>query len=45
VDERVVPVHLLYWTAWAEEDGTIHFRPDIYDRSRRRGQHQLVGRL
>jgi murein L,D-transpeptidase YcbB/YkuD len=29
---RPVPVHLLYWTAWAEEDGTIQFRPDIYDR-------------
>lgn len=27
-----VPVHILYWTAWVEEDGTVNFRQDIYDR-------------
>ena len=26
---RRVPIHLLYWTAFADEDGTIQFRPDI----------------
>ncbi|MFH0994375.1 MAG: L,D-transpeptidase family protein [Pseudomonadota bacterium] len=27
-----IPVHLLYWTAWVTDTGTIHFGNDIYDR-------------
>ncbi|MBL0712725.1 MAG: L,D-transpeptidase family protein [Desulfosarcina sp.] len=29
---RPISVHILYWTAWSDASGTIHFREDIYDR-------------
>ncbi|MEM1370679.1 MAG: L,D-transpeptidase family protein [Pseudomonadota bacterium] len=29
---RPVPVYFTYVTAWGEADGTVSFRPDIYDR-------------
>jgi len=29
--ENPIPVMLLYWTAQAYPDGTVHFRTDIYD--------------
>lgn len=33
LDEKV-PVYILYFTAWVNEDGTIRFHEDIYDRDR-----------
>ncbi len=32
--KRPVPVHLTYWTAWLDDGGTLHFRPDIYHQDR-----------
>jgi len=29
---KPIAIHILYWTAWVDGDGTIHFRDDIYDR-------------
>jgi murein L,D-transpeptidase YcbB/YkuD len=29
-----VPLHVAYWTAWVEDDGTVQFRDDLYGRDR-----------
>jgi L,D-transpeptidase YcbB len=30
--DRPIPIYILYFTAWAKEDGTLRFHPDIYER-------------
>ena len=27
-----IPIYLLYWTAYADDAGTVYFLPDVYDR-------------
>jgi L,D-transpeptidase YcbB len=36
--DEPVPVHLTYRTAWVAEDGTAHFREDIYGRDAERAR-------
>jgi murein L,D-transpeptidase YcbB/YkuD len=38
--DGAVAVYMLYWTAIAEPDGTVHFRPDRYGRD-----HRLIAKL
>jgi murein L,D-transpeptidase YcbB/YkuD len=30
--EKPVNIHILYWTARVDDEGHIHFQPDIYNR-------------
>jgi len=32
---RALPVHLLYWTSWVDEQGQIQYRRDLYQRDAR----------
>ncbi len=38
--QRPVPVYFVYITAWAEKNGVVEFRPDIYGRD---GVNELAG--
>ena len=32
-----IPVHITYFTAWVDENGGLHFQPDIYGYDRAGG--------
>lgn len=42
---RPMPVSLLYWTAWVEADGSVHFRSDIYGRDSRLNEALAARRI
>ena len=32
-----IPVHIVYFTAWVDKNGGLHFQPDIYGYDARKG--------
>ena len=40
--QHTVPVYIVYFTAWVEEDGQLHFREDVYGRYKNL-QQELLG--
>jgi murein L,D-transpeptidase YcbB/YkuD len=35
--KKTIPVHIAYFTAWVDENGGLHFQPDIYGYDRDSG--------
>ena len=42
--KKHVPVHFVYITAWANENGVVHFRPDIYGQDGAAAKYRRVAR-
>ncbi len=36
--KQTIPIHILYWTAWVDDQGQLHIRHDVYDRDTRVAQ-------
>jgi murein L,D-transpeptidase YcbB/YkuD len=43
---ETIPVHIVYFTAWVDENGGLHFQPDVYgyDASQAKAQHPTLAR-
>jgi len=41
--KRRLPVYLMYWTAWVDDEGNIHFRNDIYQRNEKIATGDPIG--
>jgi murein L,D-transpeptidase YcbB/YkuD len=35
--KKKIPVHIVYFTAWVDDNGGLHFQPDIYGYDRATG--------
>ena len=35
--KKPIPVHIAYFTAWVDENGGLHFQPDIYGYDKQTG--------
>ena len=40
--KRAVPLYWVYITAWATQDGTVHFRRDLYGKDQAFGVSKMA---
>ncbi len=43
--KETIPVHIVYFTAWVDEKGGLHFRPDIYGYDAKQGADESNDRV